>query len=446
MPPEGVKLHPNLVVLYASIWADTLKAFDNPRSWHGALQGAYLKRWGELCSRVDLYRYVYSMLTTSLTPIPMTRKLAHDMPFYKKYGIMGFFDEQKPATRMEQGIATFYIRARSEWDGDLNVNAALDDYFNNWYGPAAQPARAFWDALEERIETTPLLGHEDRILPYVYSPDLIATLERNVAAAERAANTATIKTHVAIDRHILEHLKAYMAMNEAEFSADYAGVVRQMEVMEKERLALNHINGFLNQTELDADAGLARYNSGTWGYGLVTRKPAYQKLADMLNGKLGDKVAMGDRAVKFAIDEADMGKALRWYDPDYNRSRWRTIDVTKPFYIQGYLSPEGVPYRGLMWYVFDLDVPASAKGKTIKLYAHAVVDEAWTWVNGQYAGHRPYLEPYNRPAPLDIEVTNLVHPGRNTIAVRVSTSTNRSQAADGLVSRLFLWSPKPEAK
>lgn len=469
MPPEGIRLHPNIQVLYASIWADTLKAFDNPRSWHSALQNGYLKRWGELCPHVDLYRYVYSMLTSSLTPIPQTRKLAHDMLLYKRYGIIGFQDEQKPCTRMEEGITTFYIRARTEWKADLDVNAELNEYFPNWYGPAAKPAQAFWDALEDTIETTPLLGHEDRILPFVYSGVLVSRLERVVKEAEAAATAEPYKTHVAVDRHILNHLRAYMAWQQAERDADFEEAIKQIKVMQDERLALNHIDGFLNQTETDYDTGLTRYNSGTWGYGLITRIPQIRGWADMTNGKAGELVAMLNREAWFALDPADVGKTLRWYDSDlrrelraqpptaknstgigsdYSHPTWMTIDSTRPYYLQApnTYSSDGVPYRGLMWYVYDVDVPASARGKTVKLYAPVVVDEAWVWVNGEYAGHRGYLESYNRPAPVDLDVTSLVKPGqRNTIAVRVSTSTNRSQAADGILSRIWLWTPKPVA-
>jgi hypothetical protein len=445
MPPEGIKLHPNIQVLYASIWADTLKAFDNPRSWHGALQANYLKRWGELCPHVDLYRYVYGMLTSSLTPIPQTRKLAHDMPMYKKDGIIGFQDEQKPCTRMEEGITTFYIRARTEWNANLNIDATLNEYFDKWYGPAARPAQAFWDALEETIETTPLLGHEDRILPFVYSDALLSRLDKDVRTAEGAATAEPYKTHVAIDRHILNHLKAYMAWQEAEHNANFDEAIKQIHIMQDERLALNHINGFLDQTETGPESGLTRYNSGTWGYGLITRLPQLQEWSDMLNGKAGDLVAMGSRSPRFALDPADLGKTERWYDASYNRGHWMSIDSTKPYYLQvpGAYSSDGIPYRGLMWYVYDVDVPARFQGKPIKLYAPVVVDEAWAWVNGNYAGHRGYFEPYSRPCPLDLDVTNMVHPGHNTIAVRVSTSTNRSQAAEGMASRLWLWSPKP---
>ena len=52
---------------------------------------------------------------------------------------------------MEQGIPTFYLRARMEWRAGLDVKAELNDYFDKWYGKAAEPSQAFWDAEFARI-------------------------------------------------------------------------------------------------------------------------------------------------------------------------------------------------------------------------------------------------------------------------------------------------------
>ncbi len=106
VPPEGITLHPNLTILYASIWADTLKALDSPRSWQGTVQAACIKRWCELNSRVHFYGYIYGGHFTMLTPIPTVRKMERDFPFYKECGVWGFWDEQKPATYMAHGIPT----------------------------------------------------------------------------------------------------------------------------------------------------------------------------------------------------------------------------------------------------------------------------------------------------------------------------------------------------
>ena len=92
-----------------------------------------------------------------------------------------------------------------------------------------------------------------------------------------------------------------------------------------------------------------------------------------------------------------------------------------------------------MWYVFDMKAANSAQGKQVKLYSPVVVTEAWVWVNGQYAGHRGYMEPCDQPAVLDLDVTPFIKAGQsNTVAVRVGTSTNRTQEAEGFQGRTFL--------
>jgi len=442
LPPEGISLHPNLSVMYAAIWADTLHAFDNPRSWHGALQGHIIERWCELNKRVFIYNYNEVNLVSLQTPVPTVRKLAHNLPLLKKWGLMGFMDEARNAY-MEHGITTRYTRARIYWNANLDVNALLGDYFQKWYGKAAAPAQAFWEALDDCIENTPILGHEDRILPYVYTPSLLETLERHVADAERLAHTERTRLHVRVDRHILEHLKAYMTMHDAEFAAQYEEAVRHADTMAEHRVALHEISPFFTTPEsTDPD----KVNlSVAYFWNLALRRAHYQKLHGMTAGKTGQLVAMAPKKVKFSLDEANMGKILQWHAPAYDRSQWRTIDVTQPYYTQGYMDERGVPYQGLMWYVFELDVPETASGGPVHVYAPIVNTEAWVWVNGQYIGHRKYLDAYWRPAPLHFDVTDSIRPGtRNIVAVRVSTGMNRTQAPDGFQGRLFLYAPIAE--
>jgi hypothetical protein len=72
-----------------------------------------------------------------------------------------------------------------------------------------------------------------------------------------------------------------------------------------------------------------------------------------------------------------------------------------------------------------------------------VVTEAWCWVNGNYAGHRPYQEAYVRPAEMELDVTPFIRPGQtNVIAIRVDTSLSAAQAAEGMQSRALLYTPK----
>ncbi|NQU39010.1 MAG: DUF4838 domain-containing protein [Lentisphaerae bacterium] len=443
LPPEGVALHPNLSVMLAQIWPDTLKPFYHPRSWHSQVIAEETRRWCELNPRVYLYNYNLTMLVTLLTPVPQVQKMAINYRYLKQWGLLGFANETRLPI-MEEGIITRYMRAQLMWDPNLDLQATLDDYHEHWYGPAATPGAAFWKAIETCILDSPMLGHEDRILPFIYTPELLQTLEAHCVAAEALAVAEPYQTRVRIDRLTLDHLKAYMAVHAAEFDGRYADAAAQMRKMIEYRAQITAISPFLAMPP--SKEGRAKYYGGDHYWGAIDRRDYYQDLADRMSGKTGDLIVMADRIARFALDEAAVGKALRWYEPGFDRRDWQDIDTTRPFYLQipGTYTTNGVPYAGNMWYVFELDVPADAAGKSLQLYSPTVPGEAWTWINGQYCGHRKYLEAYIRPAPLDLDVTTLIKPGqRNTIAVWVNTGLNRTQAIEGFLGRLFLYAPKP---
>jgi hypothetical protein len=444
-PPEGVPIEPNVGIMFAAIWSDTIHAYDDPRSWQMVRQGQMLKRWCELSDKVFIYGYNYTMLVSALTPVPLTRKLARDLPLVKQWGAIGFHDEARNQWA-ECGIPTKYLRARLEWDTHADVRALQDDFYARWYGPAAAPARRFWDDLEDAIERTPLLGHEDRILPYVYTPELMTKLAGGIAEAEKRAEEGKDdrrRLHVHVDRLIYEHLKAYMAMTHAEWAADWAEAARQADAMMAIRKQLMAISPFFCLDYERDDKEHPGYESGISYWGVVQRGKYYRKLAGLTDGTEGKLLAVLPEKALFQIDPADEGRFARWHDPAWNTDAWRHVLTTKPFYAQGYLSPEGYPYTGYAWYRFETDVPTTEPGQRVELLCPVVETEAWVWVNGQYVGHRPYKEAYERPNELRLDVTKAIKPGqKNLIAIRVSTGQSRAQAAGGLGSRAFLYSPK----
>lgn len=439
LPPEGITLHPNLGVMAAFIWADTLKPVTSPKSWQGQVMGAQLKKWCELNKRVFIYEYNETMLVTGLTPVPQIKKMSINYPLFKKWGLIGFINETR-LPYFEEGIATRYIRAQLMWNPDADVKALLDDFYKNWYGNAGESVRKFWEAIEDCLLETPMLGHEDRILPFVYTTKLIENLDKYISEAEKLAVNEPYKTRVYVDRLTLEHLKAYMAMKTAEFDARWTDAAKYADKMVECRLALNKISPFLAMPP--ALTARERYYSGDSYFGVLKRKMLYQKLDGLTNGETGILVSLAPKQVKFSLDEHGLGKHFNWYAPDFNREKWRLLDTTVPFYAQGYMSSDGMPYLGKMWYIFEMNIPEKFSGKKIMLYAPFVTCEAWVWVNGKYAGHRKYLEAYISPAELHMDITEFVKYGsKNTIAVWVSTGLSPAQAADGFLGRLFLYTP-----
>ena len=432
IPPVGVKLDDHLVVMAATIACCNLHAMDHPHCWQNQRRGQMLKRWTELCPRVWIYHYNEQMLVTGLTPLPETRKLRRDFPRYKQWGIIGFHDEARNVWA-ECGIASRYLRARLQWNANADVDAILDDFYAKWYGKAAKPMRTFYDAIEDAIEKAPVHGHEDRILPLVYTPALMKTLERQIASAEKSADSERARLHVRADRLIYQHLQDYMALSAAEEAGDWADAVRHADHTMEVRKQAHAINPFFFWPDSD----------GKLYWGATYRSAFYQELADKTSGKTGDLMALLPQKAMVRADRHDDGWFEEWYQPDLNEKGWESILTTRPFYAQGHMDDKGHPYDGLIWYRFSVDVPASVKGRKVMVYAPVLECEAWGWCNGQFVGHRPFAEAYIRPNPMEFDVTDAIKPGqRNQFTFRVSTGFMRAADGAGFQSRLMLYSPK----
>ena len=101
-----------------------------------------------------------------------------------------------------------------------------------------------------------------------------------------------------------------------------------------------------------------------------------------------------------------------WAGPDFDTNGW--VSMPTP----GYWEDHGYPnLDGFAWYRKDVEVPAAWAGKPLRLHLTGINDMDRTWFNGtmvgQFEGTAGFSNPRDYPVP-----ANLVHAGRNTIAVR----------------------------
>ncbi|MDO8472861.1 MAG: DUF4838 domain-containing protein, partial [Dehalococcoidia bacterium] len=196
--PQGFKaFSPNLGVMYAGLEDCALHALDDPKCWQKQAQALTLRRWRQLTNgKVSIYDYNLQMMVSSLTPLPMAHKLRRDMPLWKQWGVMGYF----LCTRhcwAEEGIFTKYLRAKLAWNVNADVEVLMRDYYSAGYGKAARPMRAYWDTMEKAIADAPFHASMfNTILPEVYTPAVMAKLEKSLVEGERAADTERDRLHV----------------------------------------------------------------------------------------------------------------------------------------------------------------------------------------------------------------------------------------------------------
>jgi hypothetical protein len=432
--PQDVAFNPNgnLTVMFANICACTIHTFDDPKCWQMQRQAQMIKQWCKLSDKVWMYNYNYTMLVSKHTLTPMVHRLRRNIPLLKEWGVLGFHDQDEVDWAM-CGLPTRIVRPALEWNTKADVDAILDDFYTKWFGAAAAPMKAYYEALEDAFEKAPQHGHEDVILPPIYSESLMNRLGASFKAAEAAAQSPAEKLHLQIERLIYDNLLEFVAQEKAKRDGDLAAAAKHSARMQEIQAAQNKITPFMGWVPYAA-------------YGVEWEKNRMVAAAAKMNGPEGELVALVPEKAKFRTDLFDDGRYERWQEPSTELSKWTNIISTYGWDAQGLpgmVDAKGHPYRGLAWYQFDVDVPESAKDKNVFLHGLAVVNEAWVWVNGRYVGHRPYISPWFRPHNLEMDVSKVLEPGKpNRITVRVLNNWD-VWGANGIYERMFLFAKKP---
>lgn len=120
-------------------------------------------------------------------------------------------------------------------------------------------------------------------------------------------------------------------------------------------------------------------------------------------------------ATHLPSDPGNTGLAQGWAGPDFDDSTWPLISL--PGFWQ---SHPGLTFNGVVWFRRTLTLPASWRGKDLRLHLGAVDDFDDTYVNGQRVGGlgRDIADAFQRPRDYHLP-SNLTRGERLTIAVRV---------------------------
>lgn len=135
--------------------------------------------------------------------------------------------------------------------------------------------------------------------------------------------------------------------------------------------------------------------------------------------------------------------------PDFDDSRWRSLDLPHDWGIEGPFHQEltgktaKLPWFGVAWYRKTFDIPASDAGRQIYLEIDGAMAYAMVWVNGEFAGGWPFGYTSWR-----VDLTPHIKPGeKNTVAIRLDNprESSRWYPGGGIYRNTWLLKTAPVA-
>lgn len=145
--------------------------------------GQSLERWGRFGNPIFLYTYYGSY--GSWTFWPQAHAIRKDMAYYKEHGAIGVYSE----THAHWGSQhlNFIVFPRLAWDVDADVDAIIDRFCRDFYGPAAEPMRSYYDLLETAGERGPAQYHLHSDIVAMVTPELLTRLRDLIGQATELA-------------------------------------------------------------------------------------------------------------------------------------------------------------------------------------------------------------------------------------------------------------------
>jgi hypothetical protein len=444
LPPQRkITAEKPLVAYLAPIDIDPIHGMDDPRSPPRQEYKQMLYRWAEVMQgRLVIYDYDQSMMVWRDIPNPSHIAFQNDVQHYRKAGILGVDAESRNA--IATTFLNLYLRGQLCWNPDLNVQQELDQFYVDFYGPAAAPMKSYWGLIYKQWQDTLVTEHEYPLIPAVYPRSVVEQLRPLVAEAEQALSALATKSNLSRNEKLyLDRLKftklsfeiidQYTAMAVAAATeGNYAAAVAAGDKALAAREQLTAMNGTFTTYKAIGEQGAA------WFPGEVQQ---YRDLAKKIDGTDGQLIARLPLEWAFRRDPHDTGLASRWAEttPDltwwnaqpekgsiashqHNPGHWEMMRADLYLQAQGLISPDYHSYTGLGWYHTTVDLKPEQIQPKLHLLFPGVFNECWLYVNGNLVAHREQREPWwynDYKFEWDVDIAQAAQAGGNTIVLRI---------------------------
>jgi hypothetical protein len=457
LPPVKVKKAAKPLVAYlAPIDIDPIHPMDSKLSAPRREYKEIMHKWAEVMDgRVVIYDYDQGMMVWRDIPAPSTQMFRHDVKEYQKAGILGVDTESRGA--FATIFTNLFYRGQLLWNPDVDVDALETQFYADYFGPAADPMKAYWTAIDKAWAESIVTEHEYHVIPAIYTPELVKQLGEHLAKAEAAvAPLAGKQEDLFVKRMKFMRLgytvlDAYTKMiDAANTHVDYAAAVQQGERGLAAREQLTALSDILTTYKRIGENGAA------WWPGEVEQ---YRKLAKLTNGEGGTLVLKMPRQWLFRTDPQNVGEkekwataaidlpplkagVIPWQDVQSQRDKWQLLRTDIYAQAQGVVTADHQSFTGTAWYRTEIEVPADKAGAKLHLMFPGLFNEGWLYVNGESVAHREGYNPvwwYNAyEFEWDVDLAGKLKPGKNTIALRL----NNPHHMGGMFRRPFVYAKK----
>ena len=167
---------------------------------------------------VMLYEYYYKVAQCEL-PYPIIHAMRKDLPYFKSIGVKGVYTQYSA----NWGTLTlpYYVSSRLLWNCEQDVDQLVEEFYEKFYGPAAEPMKRYYERLERAaiasgLHFSPPYYH----FPEVFTSECLDDCRRDLEKAKALADSKIVLARLAMVQTSLDYTSLVM---------DYVNAVRKVD-------------------------------------------------------------------------------------------------------------------------------------------------------------------------------------------------------------------------
>ncbi len=451
MMPPAVEHHERIVPVFAPITMDRIRSMDNPMSPDRHTLRWLIDEFDERGVNEMYYRGYYNNLACIQLPKTQIDRVSVEIPALYERGINVMRVECIRHAWASDPL-TLYLAARLMWDVDTDVDAALDEFYRKYYGPAEEPMRLYHEELEAAFRDTPYFTGSS----YVYFPtfknhprrdELRGCLEEAKALIED--DDSVYAERLWAIRRGYERMGLFLDMMKARNRQDFDTAHSKME--DFDILTEELVDYELEDIGRRGMRLLALSESKDRGRGSYFNRFFRDSVEDGYERtfEVGEMAAALPDEWDFLLDTAEIGEIAGYYRPGELGGNWQPIKTSSRSW-----SDQGLHYyQGWSWYRSSVEIPEEFEGRPVYLWVGAVNTWAKVWVNGHYMGTSREPEhglpgvpgtfrPFDMPTLDGDGESVLDFGGENWVVIKVVRDRLAELGTGGIMAPVMFWSPE----
>lgn len=422
-PPTRWKPDPRIQGALAPIALDRVHGFSNPVAPEKSYAKWLFEEWGKIMP--ELYdRGYWSNLACPGYPFIIIDRLRDEIPACHELGLKGWRVETFPNYGPQ--FPSMYVAGKLMWNHETDVDALLEDCFDKFFGPAAEPMGAYIRLMDQALARSEHCTGSSWDMPLHYPAEVRKKARAHlIEGAKRSADADGVYAgRVKMIMQTFDLLESFIAMMDARVENDFEKGKAELEKMDA---VAEELMAYEPVPMLSA----GRFSTYTNYTKRFFRHCTEQGYARVTGGN--QLIAAAQDEWDFQIDPLRVGEDIGLWRTGITGGDWQRIKTSSSSW-----SNQGLRYyKGLAWYRQTLTVPEKFAGKRVFFWCGGVDESAKVWINGKETGISHGAAMY----PFELDATEMVQAGDNTVVVCVANERVNELGTGGILAPVILYAP-----